>query len=453
MKVIALIDGEHVPAVTRWGLASARAEGYEVVAAVFVGGSEKASPEEGLDVGPDLPVAWGTDPRRALTETIDGFGAEGVLDLADEPALTYERRMELVAVALSKGITYVGPDFRFEPPILEAPLPVPTVGVIGTGKRVGKTAVAGHVARLAKADGLRPVVVAMGRGGPPAPVVAGPGDVTLEALLGRVDRGEHAASDYLEDALTSGVPTVGARRCGGGLAGRPFVTNVAEAAAIAVGLDPGLVILEGSGASIPTVPWDAGVLVAPAALPTEHLAGYLGPFRLLLSDLVVLIIGSGSFAGPENLSTLDSQARRLRADVRVAIAELQPVPLADVRGKDAFFATTANHERANWLTRRLEETAGCRVIGTSWRLADRAGLRDDLTAAPEYDVLLTELKAAAVDVAARSALRRGAEVVFVDNRPVSAGGDGDLDDLVRDVMRLSSERAGERLAEHGSAEG
>src|SRR5439155_10302685 len=136
-------------------------------------------------------------------------------------------------------------------------------------------------------------LVAMGRGGPPGPVVAGPEDVTVEALLGRVERGEHAASDFLEDALTAGVPTVGARRAGGGLAGRPFVTNVAAAAQRAVDLGAGLVILEGSGASVPTVPWDAGVLVAPATLDPEYLSGYLGPYRVLLSDLAVFIMVAG----------------------------------------------------------------------------------------------------------------------------------------------------------------
>jgi cyclic 2,3-diphosphoglycerate synthetase len=275
--------------------------------------------------------------------------------------------------------------------------------------------------------------------------VAGPGDVALEALLARADRGEHAASDYLEDALTAGVPTVGARRCGGGLAGRPFATNVAAAAAQAVALGGNPVILEGSGASIPTVPWDAGVFVASAATPVEHVAGYLGPYRILLSDLAVLIIGGGSFSGPENLSTLESEVRRLRADIRLAVAELEPVPLADVRGKDAFFATTANRELAGRLAKQLEHSAGCRVVATSWRLADRAGLEEDLAVAPRFDVLLTELKAAAVDVAARRALERGADVVFVDNRPRAAGGDGDLDELIAEVLDLAKERAGDRL--------
>ena len=197
--------------------------------------------------------------------------------------------------------------------------------------------------------GLRPVIVAMGRGGPPEPRVARGGEVTLSGLIRLVEGGHHAASDYLEDALTAGVPTVGARRVGGGFAGMPFATNVAQAAATAVEGGAGLVILEGSGASVPTVPWDAGVLVSPASLPEAHLAGYGGPFRLLLSDLAVFMLGGGPSAGPEHLPNLTSHARRLVPDIRVAVAELQPVALGDVRDKDSFFATTARGEVAGRL--------------------------------------------------------------------------------------------------------
>jgi cyclic 2,3-diphosphoglycerate synthase len=451
MKVIALVDGEHYPSVTRWALASARASGYEVAAALLVGGTEKLDAERRLDLD-DVPLIRGRG--RPMTELADAIGdhrPDGVLDLSDEPVLSYERRMELICVTLAGGLPYVGPDFRFDPPITDAALPVPTLAVIGTGKRVAKTAVAGHVARLAATEGLAPTVVAMGRGGPPEPVVAGALDVSVEALVARVERGEHAASDFLEDALTAGVPTVGARRAGGGLAGRPFVTNVAAAAAKAVEDGAGLVVLEGSGASLPTVPWDAGILVVPATLPPEHLAGYLGPLRVLLSDLVVFMIGAGPTTGPNNLSTLGAHARRLRADIRVAIAELHPVPLADVREKDAFFATTADPVLAGHLAAQLEDSSGCRVVTVSSNLADRAALEHDLAAAPPFDVLLTELKAAAIDVAARRALDRGAEVVFVDNRPVQAqeaeslGADGDLDGLLSQTLAGAGDRASARL--------
>ena len=62
------------------------------------------------------------------------------------------------------------------------------------------------------------------------------------------------------------------------------------------------------------------------------------------------------------------------------------------------------------------------MVGWSARLADRAGLAEDLDAAQGYDVLLTELKAAAVDVGVERALAAGAEVVFVDNRAVVVEG-------------------------------
>ena len=80
----------------------------------------------------------------------------------------------------------------------------------------------------------------------------------------------------------------------------------------------------------------------------------------------------------------------------------------------------------------------------SSRLADRAGLERDLADSPPFDVLLTEIKAAGIDVAARWALQHGNEVVFVDNRPVAAGGDGDLDELLREIVERAAARASER---------
>jgi cyclic 2,3-diphosphoglycerate synthetase len=81
-------------------------------------------------------------------------------------------------------------------------------------------------------------------------------------------------------------------------------------------------------------------------------------------------------------------------------------------------------------------------VGISHRLSDRAGLVQDLDAAPGYDVLLTELKAAAIDVAAERALERGAEVVLADNRAETIEGDGELGDLLLQTARLAVERSG-----------
>src|SRR4029078_3182460 len=97
----------------------------------------------------------------------DFADAELVVDLSDEPVLGPDDRFRWASKALAAGLSYLGADFRFDPPSFEE-FPLPSIGVIGGGKRVGKTALAGHVASLAARD-RDVVVVAMGRGGPREP--------------------------------------------------------------------------------------------------------------------------------------------------------------------------------------------------------------------------------------------------------------------------------------------
>jgi cyclic 2,3-diphosphoglycerate synthetase len=218
---------------------------------------------------------------------------------------------------------------------------------------------------------------------------------------------------------------------------------VREAANLAVERGAGLVILEGSGAAVPPIPWDVGILVVPATAPPEYLGGYLGPYRLLLTDLVVFTMGA-SPSGLENLSVLRSHVQRYQADARQIITDFIPVPLADVRDRRAFFITTAPEPVAARQVQHLEAEAGCRIVGWSARLADRAGLVEDLEAAERYDVLLTELKAAAVDVGAEQAVARGAEVVFVDNRATVVEGSADLRTTIAEALELAKERGSDR---------
>jgi cyclic 2,3-diphosphoglycerate synthetase len=442
VKVIALVDGEHYPAVTRWGIDVARGRGLHAVEALFLGGTEKLPTGAPPDLGVPVVVA-GPDRAGDLRARIDALRPDAVLDLSDDPVLSTAERMLLAATALARGVAYVGAGFRFDPPVTEPPLRAPAVGVIGTGKRAGKTAIAAEVARTAERRGLRPTIVAMGRGGPPDPVEVPKGGVALGELRELVERGVHAASDYLEDAVTTRLPTIGARRVGGGLAGASYASNVAEAA-VAAARTAGLVVLEGSGAAVPPVPWDAGVLVAPAAGAAVQLGEGLGPYRLLLSDLVVLTMSSSPQAGLENIPSLRSLVQRIRGDARLVVTDFEPVPLGDVQGRDAFFATTAPPEVAERQVASLETGSGCRVVGWSARLADRAGLLQDMDRVEGFDVLLTELKAAAVDVAASRADALGADVVFVDNRAVVTRGDEDLADEIGRVLDLAVERRAER---------
>ena len=212
-----------------------------------------------------------------------GHGADGVLDLSDEPVLSEERRVGLACHALAAGPGLRGRRLRASAAAAAAASSAPAVAVIGTGKRVGKTAVSGAPGPAAAADGPRR---GGGGDGPRRPGRAGAGGavrrpVGVEQLLERSRAGQHAASDFLEDAALAGVATVGARRCGGGLFGRPYLSNVAEAAALAGRSSPDLILLEGSGAAVPPIAADRTVLVHVGHRPAAALTAGFGRYRLL----------------------------------------------------------------------------------------------------------------------------------------------------------------------------
>ena len=92
----------------------------------------------------------------------------------------------------------------------------------------------------------------------------------------------------------------------------------------------------------------------------------------------------------------------------------------------------------------LEASHGCRVVGWSANLADRARLARDMDDPKRYEVLLTELKAAAVDVACARALELGAQVVFCDNRAVTVEGDVDLRSALTETIDLARTRRAAR---------
>ena len=114
-----------------------------------------------------------------------------------------------------------------------------------------------------------------------------------------------------------------------------------------------------------------------------------------------------------------------------------PIFFDQVAGERVFFATTAPAPVGASLAEALEDTYGCEVVATSTRLADRPGLRSDLDTAGAFDVLLVELKAAAVDVASRYAAGVGARVVFCDNRPMIVDTGEATADLQHEVIRLA----------------
>lgn len=387
--VIALIDGEHHPEAVRAALDRLEAE-RGLTSVVFCGGEEKvrAGVLEDAVAHYGREVVHGIEPAEALRSLAPD--ASAVVDLADEPVLAPRARMELAAHALHLGLAYEAPGMTLGPPPY-APLDFdgPVLSVIGTGKRTGKTAVAGHWAGLLR--DRDPVIVCMGRGGPPEPQVAEAG-TGLEELRALAADGRHAASDYLEGAALAGVRTVGCRRVGGGPAGEPRDSNVAQGAALAASLRPGAILLEGSGSCVPPV--EATRTVCVVGGPVEGLDLY----RVLRADLCLLMADV----------SVDAPAIR---------CELRPEPAGELPAG----------ARVALFTTRAESCDGVEPVVTSANLARRSALAADLdrAAGERCDVYLTELKAAAIDTVAERAAAEGARVIFVRNRP--AGLDADLD--------------------------
>jgi cyclic 2,3-diphosphoglycerate synthase len=415
MRALVIGDGEHYAPVVRDALAALP---YEVAGLWLAGGSEKLHGGE----------EYGVPVVASLEGAIAELEPEVVVDLSDEPVLGPRERLRLASRVLAHGLPYVGTDFRFDPPEL-APFPRPSLSVIGTGKRVGKTAVTGHLARLLSRD-RDVVVVAMGRGGPPEPEVA---EVrpTLERLLELSRAGRHAASDYLETAALAGVVTIGCRRCGGGLAGSPGESNVLAGAALAAEREPDLVIFDGSGAAIPPIYTGARVLVTSAAQPAEVSTGYLNAYRILVSDLVVVTGG---------LDERLVEAIHAVKELPVVPVELRPRPVAPVAGRRVAYFSTAPAEAHTQIERHLREEHGADVVLVSGNLARRDALRDELGRA-DAEVFLVEIKAAAIDVVAETALEHGAEVVFADNELVPVG----LRDLDVELVRLADAAAAKEV--------
>jgi cyclic 2,3-diphosphoglycerate synthetase len=382
-RALVVIDGEHYPPVVRDAIAGLP---YEVIGAWLAGGTEKLRGE----------IEYGVPLLESLDDGLSD--AEVVVDMSDEPVLGPRERLLLASHVLAAGLRYEGADFQFSPPAY-ASFPLPSLAVIGTGKRVGKTAVTGHVARLLARD-RDVVVVAMGRGGPAEPQIAAV-QPTLASLLDLSHAGHHAASDYLETAALTGVVTIGCRRAGGGLAGAVTSSNVLQGAALAAEREPDVVVFDGSGAAIPPIDVDARILVSGRG--HDPLA-YLNAYRVLVSDLVVLIGGG------------DVGAIRALKKIPILEAELRLRPISPLAGRRVAVFTTGAAP-----TDHLD----AEVVSVSRNLANRARLSEDLERT-DADVFLVEIKAAAIDLVAVAAQARGVQVVFAENEVVSP----ELDDAI-----------------------
>ena len=162
-----------------------------------------------------------------------------------------------------------------------------------------------------------------------------------DELLVRARAGQHAASDYLEDAVLAGVPTVGARRCGGGLAGTTYDSKCGPPPSWRPRERPGHAAAGGFGCG------DS------AGCGRAHIAGNVGcPTVARVVDGHGSISGIGVGHGGVNdvRASLGigrtggagaSRGASCKPGIPVIATVLEPVPAEDVSGERVAYFTTA----------------------------------------------------------------------------------------------------------------
>jgi cyclic 2,3-diphosphoglycerate synthetase len=216
---------------------------------------------------------------------------------------------------------------------------------------------------------------------------------------------------------------------------------VLEGARLANGLDTSLTVFDGSGAAVPPVAVGGRVLVAGAHQDPEYVTGFLGAYRILISDLLLLTMSEEPMAGEEKVRSVVEAVRRIKPDLRVVPAVFRPRPVGEVRGLKVAYVSTAPRSVLKVLCQHLEERYGCEVVATSGSLSDRKRLARDLEdmRGQGVEAYLTEIKAAAVDVVTRRGAGEEKPVFYCDNDPVAVAHrddflDGALLDLAERVV-------------------
>ncbi|MDR0911870.1 MAG: 2,3-diphosphoglycerate synthetase [Methanobrevibacter sp.] len=443
-RMICLVDGEHYLPVTKAAVeVFDNVNHIEVVALVFIGGTEKLrtdKPEEYSEMM-GIDVLFGDNhneiPYNLIVKTIKEYNGDIVFDLSDEPVLDYGKRFKIASKVLKMGIPYHGPDFKFEPLTEYDVMEKPSLKILGTGKRIGKTAVSTFTTRTIDKKGYNPCVVAMGRGGPAKPEIVHGDEIEIspEFLLSQSEKGVHAASDHWEDALMSRVLTIGCRRCGGGMAGDVFLTNMEDGAKIANKLDGEFVIFEGSGAAIPPIKTNKHITLIGANQPFINIENFFGPYRIAIGDLIIITMCEEPMASKEKVKKIEKLIAEVNPEATVISTVFRPKPVGDIAGKKVLFATTAPEAIKDTLVDYLEKEYDCKVVGTTSHLSNRPLLKEDIKKyINDAEVMLTELKAAAVDVATKESLEAGLEVIYCDNIPIAI--DDTYPDLEDSIIKL-----------------
>ncbi|MFW6134531.1 MAG: hypothetical protein ACOC5R_03025 [Elusimicrobiota bacterium] len=472
-KALFLIDGVHKPDNTIFSIKElCKKHNLSVHWLVWIGGTEKIEDRESFSgifnqkLGIDVIYPENIDDDeiapKILGEMISKIkGVQTVVQLSGAPQIYREKTENIASAVVSCGASYIAGGTEFKEYQVKTKHAKPSLGIYATDKRVGKTAFGSYIGNLACGiKGIdtkwKPIIITHSRGGPPDPPLIdiykkesskSVEDLTVKELLSSrikpeylgklVDFGLHGASDVFEDALILSayldqweqnhksapyISMVGCRRAGAGYFNEFTVSNADKGIIKANKSEANLIIHEGSGAEHPPVDVDGIIFLIPSDVDIKLLKNFPGIEKAVLfiiANYQKETIGEDK----ERIDRIKSVIGKRITDIPIILTQFVPEAIVDpdkLKGKKVGFFTTAPDYILNKLSKNLQDTYGCEVVGCFNNLDSDKEMKasiDYLGQQKKPDLLLFEIKARGVEGAKYGKKEHQIEYYYVNNIP------------------------------------
>ena len=138
----------------------------------------------------------------------------------------------------------------------------------------------------------------------------------------------------------------------------------------------------------------------------------------MCADLIFITMCEEPMADKEKIGFLGKEIRKINPDAKIVKSIFRPKPLDDIRGRRIIVVMTARNEIESKIKNYIEQEYDCRVVKISFNLADRKKLKNELEQYRNYDSILTELKASAVDLVTDFAFNNKKNIFYMINIPI-----------------------------------
>ena len=138
----------------------------------------------------------------------------------------------------------------------------------------------------------------------------------------------------------------------------------------------------------------------------------------MCADLIFITMCEEPMADKEKIGFLEKEIKKINPDAKIVKSIFRPKPLSDIKGRKIIVVMTAKNENASKIKNYIEQEHDCRVVKISFNLADRKKLKNELEQYRNYDSILTELKAAAVDTVTDFAFSNKKDIFYMSNIPI-----------------------------------